>query len=142
LLNDNDLRKELTVHLNGGKPGWNDDEPAVAQAVCELAVQRFFGGVRDMEAVKEFVSEMRRKIARGKTPPAQAPMEAVIRIALGQEASKALKLDGSELFNIRGTVAVGICDSLNLSERQINEMIIAGENMAKARGWAPPIYRD
>jgi hypothetical protein len=143
LLNDNDLRRELTVHLNGGKPGWNDDEPTVLQAVCELALQRFFGESPDVRAVKEFVCEMRRRIAGGGTiPPAQASMEAVIHAALGEEASEISTLKGSELINIRGAVAVGICDFLNLNERQINEMIIAAENMAKAREWAPPIYRD
>jgi len=142
LLNDNDLRRELASYLNGGKPGWNDDETAVLQAVCELALQRFFGENPDMGAVREFVSEMRRKIARGKALPAQASMEAVIRVALGEEASEISKLKGSELINIRVTVAGAICDLLNLNQRQINEIIIAGENMAEARGWAPPIYRD
>lgn len=142
LLNHNDLRRELAVHLNGGKPGWNDDEPAVLQAVCELALQRFFGQSPDTGAVKEFVSEMRRKIARGITPPAQASMEAVIRVALGGEASEISTLKGSELINIRVVVTAAICELLNLGDRQINEMIIAGENMAKARGWAPQILRD
>jgi hypothetical protein len=142
VLNDNDSRRELAACLNGGKPGWNDDEPAVLQAVCELALRRFFGESPDMGAVREFVSEMRRKIARGKTPPAQASVEAVIRVALGEEASEISTLKGSELINIRVAVTGAICDLLNLSDRQINEMIIAGENMAKARGWAPPIYRD
>lgn len=139
LLNDSDLRRKLTAHLNGGKPGWNDDEPAVVQAVCELAVQRFFGESADIQAVKEFVSEMRRKIARGRTPPTQESMEAVIRVALGEEASKISKLKGSELINIRGATTAEVCDLLNLSEPQINEMIIAGESTARARGWVPPI---
>ena len=69
-------------------------------------------------------------------------MEAVIHAALGEEASEISTLKGSELINIRGAVTVEICDLLNLSELQINEMIIAGENVARARGWAPPIYRD
>lgn len=138
-LNDRDLRVKLSAHLNGGKPGWNDDEPAVVQAVCELAVHRFFGEGYDVRAVKEFVSEMRSKIARGKTPPAQEAMEAVICSALGEEAPEISTIKGSELLNIRGVAAAAVCALLNLSEPQIDEIIIAGESMARARGWAPPL---
>jgi hypothetical protein len=142
LLNDCDLRRKLTAHLNGGKPGWNDDEPAVVQAVCELALQRLFGESRDNRMVTDFVSEMRRKIARGRTPPTQESMEVVIRAALGEQAPEISKLRGSELIYIRGAAAAEVCDSLNLGELQINEMIVAGENIARARGWAPPLCSD
>ena len=78
LLQDNDLHTKLRTHLNGGKPGWNHDEPAVVQAVCELAVHRFFGEAADRRAVKEFVSEMRSRIERGgTTPPEQESVEAL-----------------------------------------------------------------
>lgn len=43
LLDQRELRRKLTTTLNNGKPGWNDDEPAVVEAACEIAVREFFG---------------------------------------------------------------------------------------------------
>ena len=52
----------LNPALNKGKPGWNDDEPAVAEATCELAVREYFGGDYDVRAITSFVSVMRFRI--------------------------------------------------------------------------------
>lgn len=43
LMHDPELREQLRSTLNGGKEtGWNDDEPAVIEAACELAFRLFF----------------------------------------------------------------------------------------------------
>ncbi len=53
---DRDSRMRLSKRLNGGKPGWNEDEPAVAEAACELAVGRLFGVGTDEGAVVAFAN--------------------------------------------------------------------------------------
>jgi hypothetical protein len=35
----------LAHTLNRGQKGWNDDEPAVVEAACEMAVRRFFAAI-------------------------------------------------------------------------------------------------
>ena len=45
LLDQRELRRQLTTTLNNGKPGWNGDEPAVVEAACEIAVREYFGGL-------------------------------------------------------------------------------------------------
>jgi hypothetical protein len=141
LLSDEDARKQLHPHLNGGKPGWNDDEPAVLQAVCELALRRFFGTNHDPAEVTEFIVEVRYKmLARGLNPIAQKSLEAVIRAGLGEDAPEISRLTGVERVSIRNIVTVHICDLLNLRESQISEMIVAAEDLAGARGWTPPLY--
>lgn len=78
LLGQTELRDRLRPRLNGGDKGWNDDEPAVAEAACELAVGRFFGSSYDVRAVTAFVAELRE--ATGNDPAYdQLKTEAVIR---------------------------------------------------------------
>jgi hypothetical protein len=47
-LNQQELRDQLKLRLNGGEPkGWNFHEPAVVGFVCEIAVRRLFPSTLD-----------------------------------------------------------------------------------------------
>jgi len=41
-LNQQELRKELQGTLNGDRPGWNNDEPAVVELVSQVILRRLF----------------------------------------------------------------------------------------------------
>jgi hypothetical protein len=54
-----DLRDRLRGTLNKGLAWWNDDEPALVEAVCELSVRQYFGYDYDVRAVTDFVVMLR-----------------------------------------------------------------------------------
>jgi hypothetical protein len=59
MLDQRELREQLKFTLNGGNAtGWNDDEPAVMEAACELTARRYFGPDHDVRAVTAFVSQI------------------------------------------------------------------------------------
>jgi len=82
-----ELRERLRPALNGGRDGWNDDEPAVVQAACELAVRRYFFPGYDVRQVTAFVSDLCQATAGGPTSLDLLEAEAVIRVALGRSTS-------------------------------------------------------
>jgi hypothetical protein len=128
--------------MNGGKKGWNYDEPAVFQAVCELAVRRFFSTVYTDGAITEFVSDMRSKIAVYKAPPEQQDIEAVIRAAFDDNSVRLDNIERAELYNIHGAVTANIVDKLALNSRDVDRLIADAEQIAIERGYNPPIASE
>jgi hypothetical protein len=139
LLSERDLRRQLSQMLNGGRDGWNDDEPAVIEAACELAVRRSFGANYDIREISAFVSEMRARIQQNGTAPGQLEMEAVIRVALGETEVDIGGIRRSELLNIRTVVTGNVCEKLELDKSAIDKLITDSEQAAFDRGWKPPI---
>jgi hypothetical protein len=138
VLEDADTRRRLGRRLNGGKDGWNDDEPAVIEAACELAVRRMFGSAYDVRAITAFVSELRGRVAGSRTPIDQLEAEAVIRAALGEDTAIS-DLRRLTLLNVRGLVTARICIVLGLGEQEVNQLIVDAERIAFERGWNPPL---
>jgi hypothetical protein len=139
LLRQTGLRDRLKTKLNGGKvKGWNDDEPAVIQATCELAVGRFFGRSYDVRAVTTFAAELREATAHD---PRYDPLktEAVIRSALGEQDVDTEGITAGQEYLIRIAVVTLVYGKLRLSEADVDQLITDAEKVAVKRGWNPPL---
>jgi len=140
LLRQLELRDRLRRTLNGGKEGWNYDEPAVVEAASELAIIRFFGTDYDAYDISGAVSWMRDvELARNKTPHGQMEMEAVIRSALGEGDVDLSGIIPPVLFEIRAQVVAYVVLKLGLPEADVVRMIVQAEQMAFDRDWHPPL---
>lgn len=138
LLRQTELRDRLKTKLNGGKAGWNDDEPAVVQAACELAVSRFFGTSYDVRAITAFTAELREATAHDPRYD-QLKTEAVIRSALGEQDVDTEGITASQKYLIRGAVVTLVYGKLRLSEADVDQLITDAEKIAVKRGWNPPL---
>jgi hypothetical protein len=142
---DDDDSQRLVRQLNRGEKGWNDDEPAVVEAACQLAVRRFFGVVRDrntgkLVSVQEFVRDMRERLGKQRTPPGQQDMEVVVRAALDDGIDVPPYIRRSELLRIRGDIAFNIIITvLKLDAQALDQFIAEAEELAMARGYRPPL---
>lgn len=134
-----ELREQLRSTLNGGKnTGWNDDEPAVLEAACELALRRFFPQDYDIRAITAFVSELR--VATGHDPALeQLKTEAIIRSALGETDVVTGDLTSGQKFQVRIPLITMVTRKLGLDEAAIDQLIADSERAAFARGWHPPL---
>jgi hypothetical protein len=140
LMRDVEVRRQLTRELNGGKKGWNYDEPAVVQAICELMVRRFFGTNYDVREITAAVSFMRAADqAQNKTPHGQLEMEAVIRSALGETDVDISGIIPPVLMEIRGAATAYCSFKLALREPDVIQMIAEAERIAFERGWNPSL---
>lgn len=131
LLLQTELRDRLKTKLNGGKAkGWNDDEPAVIEAACELAVGRFFGTSYDVRAITELAHNRRYD---------QQKTEAVIRSALGEQDVDTEGIATGQKYLIRGAVVTLVYGKLRLSEAALDQLITDAEKIAIRRGWNPAL---
>jgi hypothetical protein len=140
LLDQREERSRLERRLNGGKSGWNDDEPAVFRAASELMVRRYFLRDVDVREITKFVSDIRAKI-HSATPPDQLEAEAVIRAALGEKDIVTDDIRPAEEFNINGLIVGQITRKLRFSEADIDELIADSERIAFEQGWNPPLAK-
>jgi hypothetical protein len=139
LRGESDDYRRLTHKLNGGEKGWNDDEPAVVEAACQLMVRRYFSSYRHV-SITALMSDMRDRIAKQRTPSRQEDMEAVVRDALDESTAAAPSdIKRSELYRIRGAVTVNIADILRLDFEAVDQLVVEAERIAVARGYRPPL---
>lgn len=128
---------DLSGRLNGGRPGWNDDEPAVVEAACELAALRYFRADCDVREITAFVSDMLARVTESKLGAGPLEVEAVIRGALGEKDVSLEGIRRSVLHGIRITVTMDIVYRLSLAGPEIDRLVTDAERMAFARGWDP-----
>lgn len=139
LLRQSELRDRLRPKLNGGRQtGWNDDEPAVVQAACELAVGKFFGTNYDVRAIATFAAELREATAHDPRYD-QLKTEAVIRSALGEQDADTEGITAGQKYLIRGAVVTLVHGKLRLGEADVDQLITDAEKIAVKRGWNPPL---
>jgi hypothetical protein len=138
LLDQRELRDQLRATLNGGKAGWNYDEPAVVEAVCLVALRRLFPAGLDAHAISAFVSDLRSRI-HSTPPPGQLETEALIRAALGDPDVIIRHIPYAEVFQAHTAVIGAACVRFGLNEAAIDQMINEGERIAFAHGWQPPL---
>lgn len=139
LLRQEELGYRLASKLNGGRQtGWNDDEPAVVQAACELGVGRLFGTSYDVRAVTAFVGKLRE--ATDNDPKYdQLKTEAVIRLALGDRDVDTTGITAVEKYGIHSAALAGARAKLGLSEAEVNQLVTDAEKIAAERGFNPPL---
>jgi hypothetical protein len=129
----------LQLKLNGGsEAGWNDDEPAVVEAACELAVGRFFGTEYDVRDITAFVAELAEATERDLTRD-QQKTEAVIRLALGDRDVETTGITAGQKYFIRIVVVALVVGKLGLREADVDQLITGAEKIAVERGWNPPL---
>jgi hypothetical protein len=139
LLRQPELRDRLRAELNEGKrKGWNDDEPAVVEAACELAVGRFFGTSYDVRAITEFVAVLREAAAHDPRYD-QLKTESVICAALGEKDVDLEGITPGQKYLMRCAVVTLVCGKLRLSEADVDQLITDAEKIAFKRGWKPPL---
>jgi hypothetical protein len=138
LLGQRELRIRLTPALNNGKPGWNDDEPAVLEAVCEIALREYFGGDYDVRAITSFVARMRSQIHSVESPD-QLVTEALIRSSLGETDVFTDDVKSGQKYEIRISVLGQAKLLLGWDEATVDQRIVEGERVAFERGWNPPL---
>jgi hypothetical protein len=124
--------------LNGGVNGWNYDEPAVVEIICEIEARRYFSGHTDIRAITAFVAELRAEI-HSVTPPGHLEMEALVRLALGDPDVDIHGIKHLDIFVTQGVVAGKLSRKLGLSEAEIVQLIVQAEQLAFERGWHPPL---
>jgi hypothetical protein len=141
-LRQHERRDALRPTLNGGRPGWNEDEPAVIEAVFELVMARLFLSVPDARSVTGFAGQVHAVMEA--TPPVDIRnAEALIRRALGEADADVSGIGKDERFVLQGLLAgsgvlvMGIRD-----EATVNEIVAEGERIAFGRGRKPPLARD
>lgn len=137
LRGDSQVYRRLGPTLNRGEKGWNDDEPAVVEAACELATRQFFS-THTHVSIADFVADTRRRIGAVQSPPLREDMEAIIRAALDSSAGVPNNIKRIELLNIRATVTANIVDILKLETTAIDQLITSAESAAESRGFSPP----
>lgn len=134
------LWRQLSAKLGGGKPGWNYDEPAVIEAACELTVRRLWGTNYDLRDITAAVTFMRAADqSGGRTPPGQLEMEAIIRAALGETDVDTSGIIPPTTFEVHIAVTGYAMRKLDLSQAEIDQIIVDAENRAFERGWNPPL---
>lgn len=131
-------RNRLASKLNGGKDGWNYDEPAVVEAACELAVRRYFPADPD---IREITAMARDMYAASKRLPGVLEVEAVIRAALGEPGISVDDIKPPELMGIRGAVVGYLIINLK-ADIAVDQLIIEAEDVAFSRGWLPPLATE
>jgi hypothetical protein len=140
LLNQVGLRNRLNTTLNNGKPGWNSDEPAVAELALELAAREYFGADYDVRAITELVTQLRARI-RSVEPHPRLETEAVIRSALGEVGVVTSDISPQKKLSMQLRVLVLIKILLGWDEPKVDRVIVAAETTAIERGWHPPRLR-
>src|SRR5579862_7964047 len=66
-LRQKELEAELQKKLNNGKPGWNDDEPAIVELVFQRLLRLFLGEDYDTHDIAEFLDFV--ELAAAGDPP-------------------------------------------------------------------------
>jgi hypothetical protein len=137
-------RDRLSRLLNGGKPGWNDDEGGVVQAASELSARRYFGpevNSDEITATAAQVVEWERRAAdlvgRAGSLPDKTYVQAVIRHDTGDIPAGWHNVRPSVAFRIRREFILFVAVTLDIVF-ELNQLIRDAEALAFKRGLKPP----
>jgi hypothetical protein len=140
-LRQKELRNELQGKLNGGKPGWNDDEPVVVELVFQRVLRLFLGKEYDARDIEEFLDFVELAVA-GDPPVDRLQAENLIREAMGEPGVEEKNASPQQKYVLRLMMAGMAALHLELDEGVVDEMITDSERLAFERGWKPPLIRD
>lgn len=141
--------RDLLSHmLNGGKPGWNDDEPAVIQAASELAARRYFGPTASADQIATAAAQVVEADRRGAdlrgragSLPDKTYVQAVLRHDTGDRPAGWDNIRPSVALHIRGAFIVFVVTALDIVF-ELDTLIRDAEALAFARGLNPPRAAD
>lgn len=139
-LRQRELRIELQATLNGGKPGWNDDEPAVVEFASQIVLRQLFGNEYEAGEITNFVNNLQ-AATEGDPPVDQLNAEMLIRDALGEAKIDVKGISPGQRFLVRALMAATGAYLLDLNEAAVDEIISDSERNAFEHGCKPPIAR-
>jgi hypothetical protein len=140
MLDQRELRDSLTVTLNSGRPGWNDDEPAVAEAACELMLREFFGPAGpDTAAVQRLSVEVSHAYGADKLPISQQDAEAVICASASRANAVAGTVHRGHAVRISSTVAAVLAVRLGMGDAAVDALLREAERVAYDSGFHPAL---
>ena len=141
MLDQRELRDQLTATLNGGRrTGWNDDEPAVVEAACELMLRRHYGPEGPDDASVRWLAALAREaFAADRSPIDEHHAQAIIRAALGGTTADLSMMRSGDSYRVRGAVAAFLSVRMGLNESAVDEVLREAEQMAFERGFHPPL---
>jgi hypothetical protein len=138
-------RDLLSLQLNGGGPGWNDDEPGVIEAASELAAHRYFGSQASTNQVTALAAQIldaertgadRRRTVR--KLPERAYVEAVLRYATGDHSAAVDIIRPSIALHVRSAFIFFVVMKLDIGF-ELDRLIRDAETLAGERGLRPPL---
>jgi hypothetical protein len=141
-MRQNERGNELRTTLNQGKPGWNDDEPAVVETAFNMIIHNLFDSGYDARHIREFVEKIQ-TVMGGEPPVDQPKAEALIGRVFGRTDVHEGEINAGERFLLQGLIAscavymMGIDD-----EATVNEIISESERITFERGWKPSLARE
>jgi hypothetical protein len=143
MLDQRELRDELVATLNNGEAiGWNDDEPAVAVACCELTLRRCWPDgptEADIEALSAAcVTAFNQSSA--KPVPAES-IRAVVHATLRGNDDRANSVTRGDSHRITGVLLALMSVRADLSPPEVDDLIKKAERIAFDRRWHPPLVR-
>jgi hypothetical protein len=138
MLGQPELRDKLVTTLNGGVNGWNDDEPAVLEAACELMATRYFGPEPADHGgdVSDLAGMLAEATAEARVPVSQQQAASLIRAALDRTAPDA-GLRPSQAYIFRSYLLSFMTMKLSLSEDEVDAVLREAERIAFDRGRHP-----
>jgi hypothetical protein len=143
MLDQRELRDNLVSTLNKGEPiGWNDDEPAVVVACCELAIRQCWPDGPTQTDVEALCALCDAAFTQsGVKPVSPGSIDAVIRATLRGNDARARGVSSGDSYRISTLLAGLLADQADLSETEVDELIKKAERAAFDRRWHPPLAR-
>jgi hypothetical protein len=143
MLDQRELRDNLVSTLNNGEPiGWNDDEPAVVVACCELVIRQCWPDGPTQADVEALCALCEAAFTQGSVKPASpGSIEAVIRATLRGNDDRAPGVSSGDSYRISTLLAGLLADQADLSETEVDELVKKAERAAFDRRWHPPLAR-
>jgi len=114
--------------------GWRRGQIEFVRAVFDLAVRRWFGTTCDPDGIRELVAEIPHVFTTG-TVPSEVDMAALVRAAIGDSSAAAGSIELTTVLHTGGLVTSYIVQQLQLTNRELDRLIVAGEDLAVERGW-------
>jgi hypothetical protein len=140
---DTERRRRLAVPLNGGKPGFNLDEPAAVSAACELAIGMWFTTAQDRSVLPYWVESMCLFLQPGiEIDPTEA--ETIVRAALDEAGADVAAIPADRRFLAEGNIISWALVGLGLlrdahGNSVRTEIVCEAERIAFARGFRPSL---
>jgi hypothetical protein len=143
MLDQRELRDELVATLNNGKAvGWNDDEPAVVVACCELTMQRCWRDGPTGAEIEALCAVCEAAFTQsGVKPVSGEDIEAVVNAALRGNDERAPGVSPGDSYRTAALLASLLSYQSDLSEPEVDDLIKKAERIAFDRRWHPVLAK-
>jgi hypothetical protein len=137
LLGEREERDRLARLINPGGTGWTDDESAVVEAVCTIAVGQYLGADYDVREVRALAGIIPQGTGQNVAGDVMG-IEAVIRAALGENNVDLTGIGRNDRTAVHFYATMIAVHKLGLDNRAVTRLVVEAENDAMLLGWNPP----